>query len=145
MSGVSVGQSCGISAGLSVGHDFALKNGFYPMSGRGWRLGSTGVIRDDHGGTYAMTVMTEGSSTEAADIALVELVTAHVNDRLTIGDATSRSVDAVSCNETSDGASWAAAASTLGVSDVANLRHINGGEAAPLSGQRVCAPLVGAS
>jgi hypothetical protein len=91
MNSISVGQSWGISSGLPAGHDVALKNGFYPL-----------------------TVMTEGSSTEAPGIALVELVTAHVNDRLTVGDA-------------------------------ADLRPINGGEAVPLLGPRVCAPLVGAS
>ena len=50
MSNVSMAQSWGISAGLPAGHEIALKNGFFPMSGVGWRLGSRGVVRAPGGG-----------------------------------------------------------------------------------------------
>lgn len=140
MSGVSTAQSWGISAGLPDGHEFALKNGFYPMTGRGWRLGSTGVVRTPDGGAYAMTVLTDGNADEASGIELVEAVTRHVNDRLTLGSPVERPVDAVVCTTTGSGATWTTAGQALAVDDLALLRHINGGEAAPLRGQRVCAP-----
>jgi uncharacterized protein YerC len=146
MSTVSVAQSWGLSAGLPADHEVALKNGFYPMTGRGWRLGTTGVVRTPDGGAYAATILTEGSADEPTGIALVEAVARHVNDALTVGDPTPRPVDAVVCITTATGTSWADAAATLGALDTvgsvdpAALRHHNGGEPAPLSGQRVCAP-----
>lgn len=140
MSGVSVAQSWGVSAGLPEDHEFALKNGFYPMSGRGWRLGTTGAVRTPDGGAYAMTILTDGNADEASGIALVEAVARHVNDRLTLGEPALRMVDGVDCTTTGSGESWTSAGATLGVDDLGQLRRINGGESAPLRGQRVCAP-----
>ena len=50
MSGVSAAQSWGVTAGLRDGYKAAVKNGFYPLRGFGWRLGTTGVVRDGDGG-----------------------------------------------------------------------------------------------
>ncbi|MEO0494194.1 MAG: S-layer homology domain-containing protein [Actinomycetota bacterium] len=140
MSGVSDAQSWGVSAGLPADHEFALKNGFYPMSGRGWRLGTTGAVRDRDGGVYAMTVMTEQNATEAEGIALVERVAAHVNERLTTGERVMQRSETVTCIEPVGGTSWETAAASIGEVDAATLRLLNGGEASVLSGQRICRP-----
>ncbi|MEM1335416.1 MAG: hypothetical protein AAGG08_18365, partial [Actinomycetota bacterium] len=140
MAGVSDAQSWGVSASLPDEHEFALKNGFYPMSGRGWGLGTTGAVRDPDGGVYTMTVMTERNATEAAGIELVERVAAHVNERLTTGDPVTQRSETVTCIEPTGGTSWTAAAADLGGIDAATLQLLNGGEAAVLSGQRVCRP-----
>ena len=140
MSAVSAAQSWGVTAGLPAGYAAALKNGFYPMSGAGWRLGTTGVVRDPDGGTYAMTVMTDNNPTESAGIALVEQVARHINSKLAPGTPAPRAADDVTCVEPPAGSSWSSAARMLGGVDAAGLRHLNGGESAPLSGQRVCRP-----
>ncbi len=138
MSTVSDAQSWGISAGLPLEHEYALKNGFYPMAGRGWRLGSTGVVRDPEGGAYAVTIMTEHNVDEATGIALVETIARHVNERLTAGEPSPQRSAQVTCIEPPGGTSWEVAAATLGEIDAVRLRLLNGGEAAILSGQRVC-------
>ena len=140
MGTVSDAQTWGVSAGLPADHAFALKNGFYPMSGRGWRLGTTGAVVDPDGGTYALTIMTDLNPNESAGIALVESIAAHINGHLTAGPAAPRAVDTVTCIQTTAGVSWTTAASLLGEIDAATLRLLNGGEAAPLNGQRVCRP-----
>lgn len=140
MSTVSAAQTWGISAGLPAEHAFALKNGFYPMSGRGWRLGTSGAVVDAEGGAYAMTIMTDRNPNEATGIALVEQIAHHINERLTAGDPASRAHDSITCINTTGGSSWTAAAAALGSVDAATLRLLNGGEAAPLNGQRVCRP-----
>ncbi len=140
MSNVSAAQSWGVTAGLPPGHQAALKNGFYPLRGGGWRAGTTGVVRDPVGGFYAMTVMTDNNPNEASGIALVEKIARHINAALTVGLPAERAVDLVDCIESPAGSSWAAAADLLGNVDAARLRRLNGGEAAVLSGQRVCWP-----
>ena len=139
MSAVSAAQSWGVTAGLPEGHEAALKNGFYPLRGSGWRAGTTGVVRDPDGGVYAMTVMTDRNSDESTGIALVEAITAHVNSALTVGEAAGRTVGSVTCVDASAGSSWSSLADTLAHPALA-LRHLNGGEPAPLAGQRVCRP-----
>ncbi|MEQ8839891.1 MAG: S-layer homology domain-containing protein [Acidimicrobiales bacterium] len=139
MSTVSVAQSWGVSAGLPADHEFALKNGFYPMSGRGWRLGTTGVVRTPDGGSFAMTILTEGSADETSGIALVEAIARKVNAQLTLGEPAPREVDDVRCIQAGRGQAWSDAGAALAVGDLERLRRINGGEAAPLAGQRVCA------
>ena len=140
MSTVSTAQTWGISAGLPADHEFALKNGFYPMSGRGWRLGTSGVVIDADGGAYAMTIMTDLNPDEATGIELVEQIARHVNERLTAGAPAPRAHDSITCLETSANSSWSAAAVALGSVDASTLQLLNGGEAAPLNGQRVCRP-----
>ena len=139
MSGVSAAQSWGVTAGLPDGYKAALKNGFYPLRDFGWRLGTTGVVRDGDGGAYAMTVMTDQNPNESTGIALVEAITAHINSALTVGEAAVRAVDSATCVDVSVGSSWSSLAETLGAPVLA-LRHLNGGEPAPLAGQRVCRP-----
>ena len=138
MSGVSAAQSWGVTAGLPPGYEAALKNGFYPTSGAGWRLGTTGAVRDPHGGAYAMTVMTDNNPDETAGIALVERIARHINSALAAGLPAERAADLVECVEPPRGSSWSSATQMLGGVDAARLRHLNGGEAAPLTGQRVC-------
>ena len=138
MSGVSAAQSWGLTAGLPAGYKAALKNGFYPMSGAGWRLGTTGVVRDPNGGSYAVTVMTDRNPSESAGIALVERIARHINSALTSGPPAERAADGVECVEPPSQSSWSSVAETLGGVDAARLRLLNGGEAAPLTGQRVC-------
>ena len=138
MSGVSAAQSWGVTAGLPPGYEAALKNGFYPASGARWRLGTTGAVRDPDGGSYAMTVMTDNNPKESSGIALVEKIVRHINWALTAGLPAERAVDLVECVEPPRGSSWSSTAQMLGGVDAARLRHLNGGEAAPLTGQRVC-------
>ena len=139
MSTVSPVQSWGVTAGLPAGYDTALKNGFYPSRGSGWRLGTTGVVRAPDG-AYALTVMTDRNPDEWAGIALVEALTRHINAALTAGPPAPRRVDAVTCIEPRPGSSWSSAAAALGDVDPVALRRLNGGEAAPLAGQRICRP-----
>ena len=138
MSGVSAAQSWGVTAGLPAGYEAALKNGFYPMWGAGWRLGTTGVVRDPNGGSYAVTVMTDNNPSESAGISLVEKITRHINSALTSGPAVERAFDGVECVEPPPESSWSVVAATLGGVDAARLRLLNGGEPAPLPGQRAC-------
>ena len=140
MSGVSPAQSWGVTAGLPSAYRAALKNGFFPGSGSGsrWRLGTTGVVRGPSGGAYAMTVMTDNNPDEIAGITLVEKIARHINSALTAGVPAERAVDLVECVEPPGGSSWSSAADMLGGVDAARLRRLNGGEAAPLTGQRVC-------
>lgn len=140
MSTVGDAQTWGVSAGLPVGHEFALKNGFYPMAGHGWRLGTTGAVVDPAGGTYALTILTDRNPDEVSGIVLVEAIAAHINEKLTAGPPAPRAVDDVECITITDLRSWSHAAAILGDTDAAALRHLNGGEAAPLTGQRVCRP-----
>lgn len=139
MSAVSAAQRWGVTAGLPEGYEVALKNGFYPLRGARWRLGTTGVVRDPYGGAYAMTVMTDQNPNESTGIALVESIAAHINSALTVGEAAVRAVDSATCVDVSVGSSWSSLAETLGAQALA-LRHLNGGEPAPLAGQRVCRP-----
>ena len=138
MSGVSAAQSWGVTAGLPAGYEAALKNGFYPMSGAGWRVGTTGVVRDPAGGTYAVTVLTDNNPSESAGIALVEKITGRINSALTSGPPAARAADLAECVEPPRGSSWSSAAETLGGVDAVRLRRLNGGEPRPLTGQRVC-------
>jgi len=138
MSNVSVAQSWGITAGLPHGYRAALKNGFYPTSGAGWRLGTTGVIRDRNGGAYAVTVMTDNNPSESAGIALVEQITRRINSRLAGGMPELRPVDQLTCIQTERSTSWHEAAQLLGGVDTARLKLLNGGEEATLAGQRIC-------
>jgi beta-lactamase class A len=138
MSSVSAAQSWGVTAGLPAGYEAALKNGFFPMSGAGWRLGTTGVVRDPMGGSYAMTVMTDNNPSESAGIGLVEKIARHINAALTTGTPAERAVDLVECVEPPRGSSWSSVAEMLGGVDAVELRRLNGGEPTPLTGQRVC-------
>ena len=135
-------QEWGISAGVPEGWTVAQKNGFYPASGLGWRLGSSGFVRrDDADEGYAATVMVEGAATEAQGIAIVEEVSRRVAAHLTVGAPADRPWDRRRCLATRSGESWYAAAARLGIaSRAADVRTVAGGNVSPMRGQVACNP-----
>jgi beta-lactamase class A len=139
MSSVHPTQRWGISAGVPSGWSVALKNGFYPMRGYGWRVGSTGFVRQGGAGGYAVTVLTDGGSSQAQGVRLVEAVSRRVAATLAGGPPAPRSVDRAICTATSSGESWSAVAARVRA-DPAAVRTVSGGNASPLQGQRACSP-----
>ena len=138
-------QRWGITAGVPAGWTVALKNGFYPASGLGWRVGSSGFVRrDDADQGYAITVMTEKAPNQATGIAITEDVSRQVAATITVGRPDQRDVDRRTCVTARAGESWTALAGRLGLpaSRAAEVRQIGGGEAAALSGQQVCSPVL---
>ncbi|MEZ5165501.1 MAG: S-layer homology domain-containing protein [Acidimicrobiales bacterium] len=133
MSSVTPSQTWGLSAGLPTGHAYALKNGFYPLSGRGWRVGTTGVVRSPEGGACAVTILTDLNADQRSGIELVEAVARRVNEALTVGAAAPRGFDALRRAAATSGDTWTSIGNRIGVSSggVAELRLTNGGEAAP--------------
>lgn len=129
----------GISAGVPQGWAVAQKNGFYPMRGYGWRVGSTGFVRQGTSGGYAVTVLTDGSSSQVQGMRLVEAVSRRVAGVLAGGPAAPRSVDRSICTSTSGSESWSAVARRVG-STAAAVRQVSGGNPSPLQGQRACSP-----
>lgn len=146
MSDVTPTQRWGITAGMRRGWQVALKNGFYPMSGRQWRVGSTGFLRAPHGGKgYAITVMTDNDHTQVAGIRLVERVVRRVAAALTSGQRADRIVDHARCLTVQGSTSWAQAARRLGTNDTRGVRRVSGGNPDPLFGQRLCSPVLRAA
>ena len=145
MSSVHPTQRWGISAGVPVRWSVALKNGFYPMRGNGWRVGSTGFVRYDGGGGYAVTVLTDRSASQEAGMHLVEVVSQQVAATIAGGTAAPRTVDRSVCVTTTAGESWPAVSSRLGLSprQAPVVRKVSGGNPAPLQGQRACYPWLG--
>jgi hypothetical protein len=136
-------QQWGISAGVPYGWQVALKNGFYPSGGWGWRLGSTGFVRrtgSSHG--YAITVMTDRNSGHYPGMELVEKISRRVSRVLLGGLPATRAVSRSVCTKTVAGESWTTVARRVGVSsDRAYLvRRVSGGNPSPLQGQRGCSP-----
>ena len=116
MSDVHPLQEWGISAGVPAGWTVAQKNGFYPSTGYGWRVGSSGFVRQDGGDQgYAITVMTEGATNQRTGIRLTEEVARRAAAALTVGPAGSRPIDRARCVLTSSGESWAGVAARLGL------------------------------
>ena len=143
MSEVHPLQEWGISAGVPVGWSVAQKNGFYPQSGIGWRVGSSGFVRQDAGDQgYAITVMTEGASNQRTGIRLTEEISRRVASALTVGPGDARPFDRARCVQTSSGESWTGVAGRLGLpsSRAGEVRTVAGGNASPLSGQLACSP-----
>ncbi|MCW2679613.1 MAG: secreted protein [Frankiales bacterium] len=132
-------QRWGISAGVPSGWGVALKNGFYPMRGYGWRVGSTGFVRQGTSGGYAFTVLTDGGSSQVQGMRLVEAVSRRVAARLAGGPPAPRSVDRAVCTSTRSGESWSTVAARVGASPAA-VRTVSGGNPSPLQGQRACSP-----
>ncbi len=141
MAGVHPAQQWGISAGVAAGFRAVSKNGFYPMTGYGWRVGSTGFVADPDGGGYAITIMSDHNATQAAGIALVEAIARHVARSLTAGPAAERPFEQVRCLTHRGGGSWASLTRRLGLpaSRADDVRRIAGGDG-PLTGQLVCHP-----
>jgi hypothetical protein len=132
-------QRWGISAGVPSGWAVALKNGFYPMRGYGWRVGSTGFVRQGTSGGYAVTVLTDGARSQVQGMRLVEAVSRRAAGVLAGGTPAPRSVDRSVCTTSSSGESWAAVAARV-EADPAAVRQVSGGNPSPLQGQRACAP-----
>ncbi len=84
MEGVIASQRWGITAGLPEGWTHPMKNGFFPLTGRGWRINSVGFIDDPSGGGYAVAILSDGWSTEAAGIEAVEFIAESINDALAV-------------------------------------------------------------
>ena len=138
-------QEWGISAGVPAGWTVAQKNGFYPSTGIGWRVGSSGFVRQDGADQgYAITVMTEGA-----------IEPAHRDPPGRGGrppggggphgrprPSTDRSTAPGACSRAS-GESWTAwsrRGSGLPSSRAGEVRTTSGGNASPLSGQQACSP-----
>src|SRR3546814_16836380 len=91
MSHVHPLQQWGITAGVPHGWSAALKNGFYPSSGIGWRVGSSGFVRRDaaeHG--YAVTIMTEGARDQETAVGMWEEVSRRMACALAVGGSDER-------------------------------------------------------
>jgi beta-lactamase class A len=143
MSDVHPLQEWGISAGVPVGWSVAQKNGFYPSAGVGWRVGSSGFVRQDGGDQgYAITVMTEGASNQRTGIRLTEEIARRAAAALTVGPGDARPFDRARCVQTSSGESWSGVAARLGLpgSRAGEVRTVAGGNPSPLSGQLACSP-----
>jgi beta-lactamase class A len=145
MTQVTPTQRWGITAGVPAGWQVALKNGFYPMRGHGWRVGSTGFVR--RAGTqegYAVTVLTDRSDSQLAGMRLVERVSRQVAARLTGGRPAPQVVDRSRCTTTRAGQTWREVAVRVGLpaSRWREVRRVSGGNPAPLSGQRACSPVL---
>jgi hypothetical protein len=136
-------QRWGITAGLPHGYRAALKNGFFPFNGHGWRVGSTGFVRAPgrHGG-YAVTIMTDQDRNQHVGIRLVQQVSRHIAAALTTGRPKPRIVDRARCVKTFAGESWEDVAHRVGMpeSHWRRVRLVSGGNPDPLSGQRACSP-----
>jgi hypothetical protein len=139
MSHVTPTQRWGITAGMRRGWQVALKNGFYPLSGRGWRVGSTGFLRAPHEHTgYAITIMTDGDVTQVAGIRLVEQVARRAADVLASGPTAKRVVARARCLTIRTSTNWQRVAQRLGTKDWRGVRRVSGGNPDPLFGQRAC-------
>jgi beta-lactamase class A len=137
MSTVHPTQTWGITAGVPRGWAVALKNGFYPMRGQGWRVGSTGFVRRGSSGGYAITVLTDRGPSQAQGMRLVETVARRVSAVLAGGPPAARPVERSVCTTTSSREGWTAVARRLRSTAVA-VRHVSGGNPSPLQGQRAC-------
>ena len=113
-------------------------------SGHGWRVGSSGFVRQDSGDQgYAITVMTEGASNQRTGIRLAEEVArraaggAHRRSRREPADRPGQ-VRAHEQRRVVDRASTA----RLGLpsSRAGEVRTTSGGNPSPLSGQQACSP-----
>ena len=142
MAGVHPAQQWGITAKVPEGYRVAVKNGFFPLSGIGWRVGSTGYVADPDGGGYAMTILSDRLFTQAHGVELVERIAARVNRRLASGPVADRPWDDVECITSSTiGGSWRALTQALGLprSQTEAVRRAAGGDG-PFRGQSICTP-----
>jgi hypothetical protein len=145
LTAVTPTQRWGITAGVPAGWQVALKNGFYPMRRYGWRVGSTGFVR--RAGTaegYAVTVLTDGGSTQVGGMQLVERVSRRVAATLTQAAAAARVVERSRCVTARSGQTWRQVAVQVGRPGGrwAGVRRVSGGNPAPLRGQRACSPVL---
>lgn len=141
VAGLHPAQAWGVSAGVPADHDVLLKNGFFPLTGFGWRVASSGVVTDPEGGAYAITVLTDTNDTQLGGIEMVEAISRHVAGRLTDGPAARRPFDDAVCVDHAGGGSWTGLALQLGLeaADAAAVRRVAGGDG-PMRGQLICRP-----
>lgn len=140
-------QRWGISAGLPADHEVWLKNGFFPCTSCGpfsgtytWRVASTGYVeRPDQTG-WAISVLTDGSSSQQQGIDAVEVIASHVSQLLAEGSPASRPIDDANCTtvESADGATSITMKLGLERSDWTEVLWVSGNEG-PLLGQLMCA------
>jgi hypothetical protein len=143
MRSVQPTQRWGITAGGPRRWQIALKNGFYPMSGYGWRVGSTGFARSPDGREgYLVTILTDHDADQFSGIHLVQRVSRQIARVLTGEDPVRHPVDKSICVEAHSGQSWTTISRRLGVptSWWSDVRRVSGGNPSPLEGQRVCSP-----
>jgi beta-lactamase class A len=143
LTGVTPTQRWGITAGVPSGWQVALKNGFYPMRGYGWRVGSTGFVRRAGSAEgYAVTVLTDRNTSQVSGIRVVERVSRRVAAALTDGAAVPRVVDRSRCVTARSGQTWRQVAVAVGrpARRWADVRRVSGGNPTPLRGQRACSP-----
>lgn len=141
VAGLHPAQAWGISAGVPADHDVLLKNGFFPLTGFGWRVASSGIVTDPFGGAYAITILTDTNATQLGGIEMVEAISRHVAEHLTDGPAAQRPFDDAVCIDHAGGGSWTGLALALGLeaSDAAAVRRVAGGDG-PMRGQLICRP-----
>ena len=135
-------QQWGISADVPEGYDVALKNGFFPMTGVGWRVGSTGYVADPDGGGYAMTILTDRMLTQAEGIALVERDCVARQQTPRVRSVRRSSLGRVECiTNPASGGSWTSLTQSLGLpaSRADDVRRAAGG-GGPFRGQSICTP-----
>ena len=141
MAGVHPAQQWGVSAGVAEGYRVANKNGFYPLTGSGWRVGSTGFVADPTGGGYALTIMTDNNRTQADGVDLVETIARRINTRLTSGRVGARPFDEITCITHNGNQTWRALARALDLpAAVAEEVRLAAGGDGPMWGQLVCTP-----
>ena len=83
MRNVVPSQRWGIGAGLQPGWTVALKNGFADSRCCGWRTNSVGYVQPPEGGPgYIVAILTDGWSSQAEGVAVVEWIARAVSMRL---------------------------------------------------------------
>jgi len=141
-------QRWGVSAGLPADHEVWLKNGFFPCTRcrpfggvYTWRVSSTGFVERPDGTGWAITILTDGSTTQRQGMRAVEAISRHVAGLLAEGDPVDRPVETANCTTVESGESALSATVRLGLSaeDWPDVKWVSGNES-PLSGQLICAP-----
>lgn len=79
MESVVPDQQWGVTAGLPAGWKHPMKNGFFPLTGRGWRINSVGFVEDPTGGGYVVAILSDGWATESQGIQAVEHLASTIN------------------------------------------------------------------
>jgi len=147
LSNVHDSQRWGISAGLPADHSVWLKNGFYPcrscrpfVGEYTWRASSTGYIERPDGTGWALTVLTDGSATQAEGMAAVEVIASIVSGSLADGEPAEPSAEPPNCTTVTATSTTASLTAALAVdaSEWSDVRWVSGNEG-PLLGQLVCA------
>ena len=146
LAGVHFTQTWGVSAGLPEDHDVWLKNGFFPCRScrpfagtYTWRVSSTGYVERPDGTGWAITVLTDGSSTQAQGIDAVEAIAGAVSAELADGSAEPRLSARPNCTTVESGWTQASLLAALGAAldEWSDIRWVSGNEG-PLLGQLLC-------